>query len=125
MLDRLEELLDRGERLGFAKPTGDDEYLGWILIAKVKANVRLLELFSGDHDDVRVEEEKRRLKRPYMVLQIELKRTVHEAGDYETDADYRQKERLWFANLEEVAEQLRDWGYDLHEARGARELDAP
>lgn len=125
MFEQVEQLLDQGERVGFTKPTSDAQYLGWILIAKVMADLRLLEVLSEEEDPRRVQEEKRRLEKPYLVLQIELKRAVHEAGDYETEADYRQKDRLWFASLEDVARQLSAWGYDLREARGARELDAP
>ena len=121
----LEKLLDSGGRVGFIKPTDSPDYLGWILIAKIEANRRLLELVTEAEAPALVQEERRRLVQPYMVLQIELKRSIHEAGEYETESDYRQKERLWFGDLEAVAEQLRQWGYELQDARSARELDAP
>jgi hypothetical protein len=60
-----------------------------------------------------------------MVLRIELNRRVHEAGGYETEADYRLKERYWFGSHEDVAKQLNSWGYSPEEAKEARELDAP
>lgn len=121
----LEGLLDRKESVGFRKPTDDPEYLGWILVRKLEANPRLLELFDESEAPELVREERRRQHEPYLVLRIELKRSVHEAGDYETEQDYRQKEQLWFGSLADVEKQLAQWGYSLEDARNARELDAP
>jgi hypothetical protein len=124
-LDEVERLLEHGERIGFLKPADDPAYLGWILLSKVKPNLRFLQLVTPDDDPKGVAEERRRAEAPYMLLRVELKRSVHEAGDYETEQDYRQKESFWFRSLDEVEGQLTQWGYSLAEAMDARELDAP
>jgi len=124
-LDEVERLLEQGGRVGFIKPTNDPNYLGWILLWKVKANQRLLEILDEADDPIRVKEERRRQREPYLLLRIELKRSVHEAGDYETEKDYRQKDKFWFSSLDDVEKHLVAWGYSLKHARPARELDAP
>lgn len=121
----LEQLLERGERVGFVKPTDDLDYLGWILIAKIKANQRFLGLVTENDAPERFREERRRSREPYLLLQLELKRSVHEEGGYETEADYRQKDRLWFATLDDLAQNLQESGFDIRNARLARDLDAP
>jgi hypothetical protein len=95
------------------------------LVSKVKTNTRYLELVGEAEAPLQVAEERRREKQPYLLLRIELKRSVHEAGDYETEGDYRMKDRFWFSTLSDLAEQLTAWGYSLEDAIGARELDAP
>lgn len=123
--DEIESLLERGFRVGFVKPTEDPEYLGWILLSKHRANERILEAITERDAPPIVAEEKRRRERPYLLLAIELRRTVHESGDYETERDFRQNEKLWFSSLHDVAIQLSQWGYSLEAAREAREIDAP
>src|SRR5688572_12402442 len=125
MFDEIEDLLDSGFRVGFEKPTDDPEYVGWILVSKVKPNERLLQVMSEEDSPELIREERRRQSEPYFLMKIELKRSVHEAGAYETESDYRQNEKYWFSDLKHVAEQLREWGYSLEEAKEARELDAP
>lgn len=118
-------MLDHGQRVGFVKQTGDSEYLGWIVLSKLKPNRRLLEVLGHDRDSVCVAEERRREREPYLLMVIELKREVHEAGAYETEEDYRQKDKYWFANLADVERKLDEWGISLSDGREARELDAP
>jgi hypothetical protein len=123
--EEAEQLLDQGFSIGFTKPTDDPAYLGWITISKVKPSSRLLEVLSEDEAPDAVREERRRQREPYLVLVVELRRDVHESGDYETESDYRQKDRHWFSDLSAAARLLESWGYSLRDAREARELDAP
>jgi hypothetical protein len=124
-VNEIERLLDSGFRVGFEKATGAEEYLGWILVSKMKPNARILQLIAESEAPDLIREERRRESQPYMVLNIELKRSVHETGGYETEADYRLKERFWFGTLEDVAKQFSAWGFSLEQAKEARELDAP
>lgn len=124
-LDEVDRLLERGNRMGFIKPTDDLDFLGWIIVSKIKPNERLLEILEEAEAPELVREERRRRDRPFLVLTIELDRKVHEAGGYESEGDYRMKERLWFPDLLAVQTQLLAWGYSLNQARDARELDAP
>lgn len=124
-IEWIERMLEQGERVGFRKPLDGADFVGWVLVAKVKANARLLELVSEDEDPLAVAEERRRLERPYLVLDIELNRKVHDDGAYETESDYRRKDRQWFASLRDVELHLKEVGYALSEAKSARELDAP
>jgi hypothetical protein len=125
-LKDVEEALARGVRLGFRKETDDPEYLGWVLVSKLKANDRILELFPEEEGRPKVvSEEQRRRARPYLVRRIELKRSVHESGEYESEADYRLHEKYWHGSLLAVQQQLTSWGLWLEEAKDSRELDAP
>src|SRR5438477_3865770 len=84
---QLEYYLKRGNTVGFEMPTGDPEYLGWILISKQEPNARLLGLFTEEEESYwLIRKEHRKLTHPYFVHRFELKRSVHEAGDYETEA---------------------------------------
>ena len=121
----VERLLDLGIRLGFAKPVQDPDYLGWILVLRQKPNPRVRELLNEEEAPSVIAREERIKRTPFLVLVLELRRDVHEAGGYENEADYRRKERYWFANLDEVEAQLTEWGYALENARDSRELDAP
>jgi hypothetical protein len=121
----IEAMIDKGLRVGFIKPTMNPEYLGWILLTKLTPNRRLLEVLTAEEAPELVAEEHRREREPYFLLVIELRRDVHEAGDYETEADYRQKDKYWYASLDDVAKKLAEWGFELEDARGSRELDAP
>ena len=123
--DEVERLLDAGFRAGFRKPTNNVDYLGWIIISKHKPNMRILELFDESEHPELVREERWYQREPYLVLVIELKRSVHEAGDYETEGDYRQKDAYRYGSLSEVESQLQKWGYSFEQARETRELDAP
>jgi len=92
---------------------------------KQKPNQRVLELIDEEEAPTVVARERRLQRTPYLLIVIDLDRSVHEAGGYETEDDYRQKDRYWFATLDEVEHQLRAWGYRLEDARDSRELDAP
>jgi hypothetical protein len=124
-LNEIEVLLSGGFRVGFEQPSQDDEYIGWILVSKIVAKERILELLDEDEAPDLVREQARRRTEPYLLERLELKRSVHEGGDYETESDYRQKDQYWFGSLHEVAARLALWGYRLEDAREARELDAP
>lgn len=123
--ETLERVLHKEETVGFVKPTGDPEYLGWILIRKHKANNRILELIEPSDNPHIVAKEEQLQREPYMILCIELKRSVHEAGVYETQDDYRLMDRYRFSSLVEVERQLAEWGYSLADARYSRDIDAP
>jgi hypothetical protein len=124
-LDEVERLLERGDRVGFLKLTDDPAFLGWILVSKLKPNLRMLEVLDEAEAPELLREERRRKDQPYLVLTIELNRRVHEDGGYETEGDYRMKHRLWFPDLRTVESQLVAWGYSLDRAKEASELDAP
>jgi len=51
----LEFYLERGDRLGFRKETGDADYIGWIILSRRRCDERVLSLF-GDKPEVVVEE---------------------------------------------------------------------
>lgn len=128
-IDNLEKKLTKGEQWGFRKEIDDPDYLGWILLVK-----RQLPIIYP-RDAYEPEEEERYLslvelyeklkKTPYQILNLELRREVHESDVYETEEDYRFKQSLYFANLQEVENYLSDLGYDLNQIKHRSEIDAP
>src|ERR1044071_9691399 len=96
--EHIEAMLEKGTRLGFRKPTSDDLYTGWIILYKVAphqittrtgaldpvADGHIIEKHQANELYIRLH--------PYTVLLLELRRDVHERGDYETNSDYRLKE---------------------------------
>ena len=123
----LDQHLEAGQRWGFIKETGDPEYLGWVLLHKRKP--KIVPAFDPREDpegyarfqSMRAET----LRRPYYIHIVELKRDVHERGDYETSEDQRNKENHYFADLEEAVAFLNQRGYSLDKIRPAVEIDAP
>ncbi len=121
----IERLLESGIRLGFSIPLEDPEYLGWVLVTRLKPNPRVLELIDESDAPRAVARERQIERTPFLVLVLELRRDVHEAGGYETEEDYRRKDRYWFASLDEVEARLREWELELADAKDGREIDAP
>ena len=75
----LERYLERGNRLGFRKETGTDEYLGWIMLSKRKPNERLRSLLAPGEEPEFVAKQEVLRRTPYQVLVLELKREVYES----------------------------------------------
>jgi len=123
--DEIERLLAAGERVGFVVPTTAPDFLGWVVLAKLEASSRALEVLDEDDDADIVEEEHRRSETPYVVLVIELRKDVHHSGNYESESDYRRRDEHWCRSLEEVETVLEGMGLRLKDARGTREIDAP
>src|SRR4029079_17531644 len=106
--DEIERLLASGVRLAVRVPLDDPSYLGWIAVYKPRrrpSGPRHLYLVGG----------------PYLVLVLELNREGHEGGGYETEEDYRRKDRHWFSTIEEVGAFLASRGFSLDELRDGRE----
>jgi hypothetical protein len=123
----IQGLLDSGLSLGVRKALDSPDYLGWILLSKHRLNPRLKEILDESEPEHahRLEKERRRELAPYLILDIELSRSVHEAGGYETEDDYRKKVATWCRDLEHVETVLKELGVELHQLRESRELDAP
>ncbi len=120
----LERYLERGDQLGFQKETGDEGYIGWIMLSKRQPNERLLSLLRpGEMTEFVAEQDKIR-RRPYQVWVAEFRRDVYERGECESMADYRQNECFDFATLEEVGEFVGRFGHTLEEIKWAREIDS-
>lgn len=124
-LKELQVLLDRGLRLGVVKPTDSPDWLGWILVSKHPSNPRFREVLDELEHAHLLEEQRRRDLAPYLVLNIELKRSVHEEGNYETEDDYRMKTESWCTDLPHVQDVLRSFGVELWQLHDSREIDAP
>ena len=124
--NEIQSLLDSGSRLGVTKSVDSPDYLGWILVGKHPANLRRLAILeeSGELSQT-AEVERARIGASYLVLNIELKRSVHEAGEYETEDDYRMKTATWCKDLTHVQDVLRKLGVELGQLQFAREIDAP
>jgi hypothetical protein len=123
----LEKRLDYGEQWGFIKNTDSPDYLGWVLITKRKP--KPVTPIDPEQDRERylkwVQRTEALRKQPYSVLILELRRDVHESGQYESTEDYRTREYYLFASLEEVVEFLHKLGYSLENIKHRSELDAP
>jgi hypothetical protein len=121
----IQSMLDRGLRLGVVKPMDTAEYLGWILVSKHSPDPRRNALLDGIEDASAFAEQQEREVAPYLILNIELKRSVHESGDYETEKDYRMKTKTWCRDLEHVRHVLDGLGFGLNDLRQSNQLDAP
>ena len=118
----LEFYLERGDRLGFQKETGEADYIGWIILSKRHCDERVLSLF-GYKPEVVVEEEYKRLC-PYQVWVAEFRRDVYESGECESMDDYRLNKCLYFPSLDHVEEFVGRFGHTLEEIKWAREIDS-
>ena len=121
----VEALLDAGLRLGVTKPVDSSDYLGWIVVSKHPSNPRIIGIVVESEHAHLLEEQRQRELAPYLILNVELNRSVHETGAYETEADYRMKERTWCKDLKHVEEMLRRLGVTFDQLRESREIDAP
>lgn len=123
----LERKLEAGQRWGFTKQTSDADYLGWVLLRKRKPRpvppFDLSEKPEQYRQYMSLVEEIRQL--PYHVHIVELRRDVHERGDYETSEDQRLLENYYFPNLDQTITFLEGMGFGLDQIRPAFELDAP
>jgi hypothetical protein len=54
-----------------------------------------------------------------------LDRAIHEGDDYETENDYRKKDKQWVSSLLEVRRVLEKNGYSMEDLRDTREINAP
>lgn len=120
---RLERLLEKGESFGFRTPTGDDDYLGWIMLRKRYSSERVIEAMGADHPDIG--DAKESLTKPYVISILELRRDVHESDDYELNEDYRVNTRIRFGSLDDVEIYLRSLGYELQEIKSSFDIDSP
>ena len=124
----LEKKLNNGQQWGFIKETDSDEYLGWILINKFPKF-----LFTPKREDYSeefiylgaVEEAQKRENTPYHVIIKELRRDVHESGEYETGDDVRQKDNYYFGTIDEVEKFIEELGYSFDNIKNRSEIDAP
>lgn len=122
---QIESALDKGQQLGFVKPTDDERVLGWILLWKRKPHDRYLALLRpGEEPDFVAKQEAIR-RCPFYVSVIELSRDVHESGDYETEEDYRLKEIHQFPDLDAVDTFVRSYGFQLDRITWGTDIDAP
>ena len=125
--DQLEKYLQRGEEWGFRRETGDPEYLGWILVSKRKPPI----LWPGEEANnpahyTKIREEAERLSRtPYHVKIRELRRDVHESGEYEQPGDYRLVENFYFESLRDVEQFLNGMNLTLEHIQPRILIDAP
>ncbi len=118
----LEYYLERGDKLGFQKETGDDAYIGWIMLSKRHCDERMLALF-GDRPEVVAEQEYKRVC-PYQVWVAEFRRDVYEGGECESNDDYRLSKNYFFPSLDHVGEYVGALGHALEDIKWAREIDS-
>jgi len=118
--------LNAGEQWGFVKPTGDPEYLGWILLRKRRPRLTSFDPIEEPTEYKRsLQQSKEVEERPYHLFVIELRRDVHEAGDYPFQEDYRLRKSYYLGSLDEVKHELQGMGFSLCNALPRSELDAP
>ena len=122
-LAEIKWFLENGRTLGFTIETDDEHYLGWLLISKIQPNFRVLEIVGAD-DEHRARQELYREKQ-YQVRVVQLNRTVHDSGDYETNEDYRINECFHLSSLAEVEAFLGKFGKRLSEIRPSSQIDSP
>ena len=116
--------MERGDRLGFQKKTGDDAYIGWIMLSKRQPNERLLSLLRpGERPEFVAEQDEIR-RRPYQVWVAEFRRDVYESGECESMDDYRLNKAFFFPTLDDVEEFVRAFGHTLEEIKWAREIQS-
>lgn len=123
--DDLARYLERGNVLGFTKQTDGPDYLGWILLQKMKPQDRYLQLLKPGEEPEFVAEQELYRSRPYQVRVIELDRNVHESDRYETEDDYRLHKQYYFSSLDEVEEFVASFGHTLENIKWRIEIDAP
>lgn len=124
----LDRKLNKGEQWGFLKETGDDKYLGWILINKLPKLT-----FTPKREDyseeylylTKLREAEKRERTPYHIIIKELRREVYESEEYETGDDIRQKENYYFSNIDEVEKFVEELGYSFDNIKHRSEIDAP
>jgi hypothetical protein len=123
----LDRKLNNGEQWGFVKETDSVDYLGWILINK-RPKMRF-EPQKSDYDDetylLYLDKYQQREKTPYHLLVYELRRDVHERGDYETGDDVRQKDNYYFSSVDQLETFVRELGYSFENIKHRSEIDAP
>ncbi|MBO6941064.1 MAG: hypothetical protein JJ863_39180 [Deltaproteobacteria bacterium] len=105
--------------------TGSPHYLGWIVATKHAPNHRILEVLADQPTHPAFLAEKAKLETPYWIHVLELDRAVHEAGGYETNADYRRKELHRFETRAAAEAWLLARGVAMDELRDPRDVDAP
>ena len=129
--EEVEQYLTNNFQLGFVKPTGSPDYLGWVLLTKMTPQYAIPNYDSldpaEDADLIRELDARREYIRqhPYFVRVVELNRAVHESGTYETEEDYRQKHKYYFATLDGVEAFFRAFGYSFATIKTGRDIDAP
>jgi hypothetical protein len=126
-LEELETHLDKGEQWGIRKETDSHDYLGWILITKRRPPTIWP---RNTYDDPNLYSSLMDLaneiiEKPYHMQVLELRRDVHESGEYENTEDYRQNENYYFETLGEAERMVERLGYSIKEIKFRGELDAP
>ncbi len=125
----LEEKLDKGQSWGFKKELSDPAYLGWIVLKKRKPPIIYPKEAYAENEQERYSSLVRRyesaIQTPYLFLNFELKKEVHESEEYEAPDDYRLNECIYFETLEEVVSHISSLGYSLNDIKHRREIDAP
>lgn len=124
-LDQLDQLLSRGHELGIRYQPDDPECYGWILVRRDRPDTSHSTWLTRGNDPKFLAQQARILERPFTVRLLELLRSVHDAGDYEDNDDYRKYEWHHFKNLEDVTEFLGSLGHTIHELKWQRDIDAP
>jgi hypothetical protein len=126
-LDELERHLELGEQWGYKKETDSSDYLGWVLLSKRQPSP-LWERKAYANEEVYLQAKERadRLKKtPYHLRVIELRRDVHESGEYESTEDYRLNENHYCSSLTEAVRLIKNLGFQLENIKWRGELDAP
>jgi hypothetical protein len=123
----LEAKLEAGQEWGFRKETGHPNDLGWILISKRKPPTIYAKESYRFEDSywMRLRDFEKLSKAPYHVKVKELRRDVHENGDYEKPSDLRQLDNYYFSTLAEVEKIVEKLGYSFEQIKRRAELDAP
>ncbi|MDY6784843.1 MAG: hypothetical protein SW833_20260 [Cyanobacteriota bacterium] len=128
-IEDLEKKLSQGEQWEFRKELDVSDYLGWILL--IKRDIPIIypkDAYKPKEKGIYtslIELREKLTKTPYQILNIELKREVHESDAYENEEDYRFKESLYFTSLQKVRNYFSDLGYNLHDIKHRSEIDAP
>jgi len=123
----LSKHLNNGERWGFRTNPDSLDYLGWVLISKRTPPVIYPYHFSQSIErHERLVKEAAELKAcPFHVSVLELNRTVHESGVYESTEDYRVRDNHYFATLEEALMFFESQHLNLKDIKSGFDIDAP
>jgi hypothetical protein len=126
-LEDIEKSLEKGLQLGIKISTDNPDYLGWILVRKRHIPpVWDKKAYESEEEYIKkIELAEIATKFPYHIIYMELKKDVHEKGDYETENDYRKWVNHYLTSIFEVKATFERYGYKVEDLKPRWEIDAP
>lgn len=121
----LERYLERGDLFGFVNQTDSDDYLGWVLLDKLKPDDRYLSLLASGEEPEFVEKQEFIRQNPFHIRIIEFRRETYEREEYGTNEDYRLMEHHHFSDLDDVKIFVQKFGHTLENIKWNSEINAP